>query len=75
MAFEVLWSRALVFFLTSTTYAFTTVLSVMLAGLTVGALIAVGNNKRTPRSGHMARCAIALHRSMGVCFAVSSACP
>jgi len=40
MAFEVIWSRALVFFLTSTTYAFTTLLSVMLAGLAIGGLFA-----------------------------------
>jgi spermidine synthase len=50
MAFEVLWSRALVFFLTSTTYAFTTVLSVMLAGLAVGGLIAaaIAKKRRDP---------------------------
>ena len=46
MAFEVLWSRALVFFLTSTTYAFTTVLSVMLAGLAIGGLIASAITKK-----------------------------
>jgi spermidine synthase len=40
MAFEVLWSRGLVFFLSSTTYAFTTVLSVVLAGLAGGSLAA-----------------------------------
>jgi spermidine synthase len=40
MAFEVLWSRGLVFFLSSTTYAFTTVLSVVLAGLAVGSAAA-----------------------------------
>ena len=46
MAFEVLWSRVLVFFLMSTTYAFTTVLSVMLAGLAVGGLIAAALTKK-----------------------------
>ena len=40
MALEVLWSRGLVFFLSSTTYAFTTVLSVVLLGLVFGAVIA-----------------------------------
>lgn len=40
MAFEVLWSRALVFFLTSTTYSFTVVLSVVLAGLAFGGMVA-----------------------------------
>jgi spermidine synthase len=46
MAFELLWSRALVFFLTSTTYAFTTVLSVILAGLAVGGLFAAAITKK-----------------------------
>ena len=40
MAFEVLWGRALVFFLTSTTYAFTSMLSIVLLGLALGALAA-----------------------------------
>ena len=40
MAYEILWSRGLVFFLSSTTYAFTTVLSVVLAGLAFGGIIA-----------------------------------
>ena len=40
MAFEVLWSRALVFFLSNTTYAFTTVLSVVLLGLAGGGMAA-----------------------------------
>jgi len=50
MAFEVLWSRALVFFLTSTTYAFTTVLSVVLAGLAGGGLTAaaIAKNRSNP---------------------------
>jgi spermidine synthase len=46
MAFEVLWSRALVFFLMSTTYAFTTVLSVMLIGLAIGGLFAAALAKK-----------------------------
>jgi len=46
MAFEVLWSRALVFYLTSTTYAFTTVLSVMLAGLAIGGLFAAAITRK-----------------------------
>jgi spermidine synthase len=45
MAFEVLWSRALVFFLTSTTYSFTVVLSVVLMGLAGGGLIATAMAK------------------------------
>ncbi len=40
MACEILWSRGLVFFLTSTTYAFTIVLSVVLTGLAFGGIIA-----------------------------------
>jgi spermidine synthase len=40
MAFEVLWSRVLVFFLTSTTYSFTVTLSVVLGGLAVGGMAA-----------------------------------
>jgi spermidine synthase len=50
MAFEVLWSRALVFFLTSTTYAFTTTLSVVLMGLAGGGLAAavVARSRRDP---------------------------
>ena len=46
MAFEVLWSRALVFFLTNTTYAFTTMLSVVLAGLAIGGLFAAAITKK-----------------------------
>jgi len=49
LAFEVLWSRGLVFFLSSTTYAFTTVLSIVLLGLAVGGMAAArigGNSKR-----------------------------
>ena len=46
MAFEALWGRALVFFLTSTTYAFTTVLSVMLIGLATGGLFAAALAKK-----------------------------
>jgi spermidine synthase len=51
MAFEVLWSRGLVFSLSSTTYAFTTVLSVVLAGLAAGSLAAAviaRNSLRVP---------------------------
>ncbi|MBN2188472.1 MAG: fused MFS/spermidine synthase [Chitinispirillaceae bacterium] len=48
MAFEVLWSRALVFFLTSTTYSFTVVLSVVLAGLAGGGLAAAAIAKKRP---------------------------
>jgi predicted membrane-bound spermidine synthase/Tfp pilus assembly protein PilF len=40
MAFEVLWSRILVFFLTSTTYSFTVTLSVVLGGLALGGMTA-----------------------------------
>ncbi len=40
MAFEVLWSRVLVFFLTSTTYSFTVTLSVVLGGLALGGVVA-----------------------------------
>ena len=47
MAFEVLWSRALVFFLTSTTYSFTAVLSVVLMGLAGGGLVATVIAKKT----------------------------
>jgi spermidine synthase len=51
LAFEVLWSRGLVFFLSSTTYAFTTVLSIVLLGLAVGGMaaarIGAGNSRRT----------------------------
>ena len=48
LAFEVLWSRGLVFFLSSTTYAFTTVLSIVLLGLAVGGMAAarIGGNSR-----------------------------
>jgi spermidine synthase len=49
MAFEVLWSRALVFYLTSTTYSFTVVLSVVLTGLAVGGLAATVIAKKTRR--------------------------
>lgn len=49
MAFEVLWSRGLVFFLSSTTYAFTTVLSVVLAGLALGSMAAAGIARNTRR--------------------------
>jgi spermidine synthase len=50
MAFEVLWSRALVFFLTSTTYSFTVVLSVVLMGLAGGGLAAtaIAKKRRNP---------------------------
>jgi spermidine synthase len=48
MALEVLWSRALVFFLTSTTYSFTVVLSVVLMGLAGGGLLATGMVKKWP---------------------------
>ncbi len=47
MAFEVLWARSLVYFLTSTTYAFTAMLSVVLAGLACGAMIATAIGKKT----------------------------
>jgi len=40
MAFEILWARTLVFFLTSTTYAFTAMLGVVLLGLAIGAMVA-----------------------------------
>ena len=46
MALEVLWGRALVFFLTSTTYSFTIVLSVVLAGLAVGGIVAAAIAKK-----------------------------
>ncbi len=49
MALEVLWSRSLVFFLSSTTYAFSSVLSVVLLGLSCGGTVAafiVRNNRR-----------------------------
>jgi spermidine synthase len=48
MAFEVLWSRVLVFFLTSTTYSFTVTLSVVLGGLALGGMTAriVSKSKR-----------------------------
>lgn len=53
MAFEVLWSRALVFFLTSTTYSFTVVLSVVLMGLAGGgmAATAIAKKQRFPVVG------------------------
>ena len=53
MAFEVLWSRALVFFLTSTTYSFTVMLSVVLMGLAGGgwAAAAMAKHRRDPPHG------------------------
>ena len=64
MAFEVLWSRALVFFLTSTTYSFTVVLSVVLMGLAGGGLVAtaIAKKRRDP-----AAWLAALQLFIGVC--------
>jgi spermidine synthase len=45
MAFELLWGRTLVFFLTSTTYAFTVMLSVVLSGLAIGGMAAATINR------------------------------
>jgi spermidine synthase len=47
MAYEVLWSRGLVFFLSSTTYAFTMVLSTVLTGLAFGGILAARVAKKT----------------------------
>ena len=50
MAFEVLWGRALVFFLTGTTYAFTSMLSIVLLGIAIGAMAAsrIGRKGASP---------------------------
>jgi spermidine synthase len=50
MAFEILWSRTLVFFLSSTTYSFTIVLSVVLVGLAAGGAAAAVIAKKTDRT-------------------------
>jgi len=52
MAFEVLWGRCLVFFLTSTTYAFTAMLSIVLAGLACGAILAALIARHGKNSGN-----------------------
>jgi predicted membrane-bound spermidine synthase len=46
MAFEVLWSRILVFSLGSTVYAFTLILATFLTGLALGSRLAVATGRR-----------------------------
>jgi spermidine synthase len=48
LAFEVLWSRILVFSLGSTVYAFTLILATFLAGLALGSRLAVALERRVP---------------------------
>ncbi|MCK5738936.1 fused MFS/spermidine synthase, partial [bacterium] len=41
LAYEVVWTRALIFFISSTTYSFTTILATFLAGIFLGSLIII----------------------------------
>lgn len=62
MACEVLWARALVFFLSSTTYAFTSMLSMVLLGIAFGAMLA----SKIARGRHSVAWIAALQMAIGL---------
>ncbi len=59
MAFEVLWSRILVFALGSTVYAFTLILATFLTGLALGSRLVVALERRVPPLGTLAGALVA----------------
>lgn len=68
LALEVVWFRLLTLFLAATTYAFTTMLATVLAGIALGSAIAAGC---VTRSADRVRTLAWMHIATGVCVLLS----